>query len=362
MLKKIITIILNKKFIIFFFNFHLFFFLGCSNHNIKKSYNLNNNINLVNSYISKIVFLNIFIKKNKTTIGAELWLTKNIKKYTSTIILVPGSGEVSRRNSQEGDGVNKYTTVIDLNFLLADILCKEGFNVFLFDKRTCFLSRDISCNINYLKINKNIDFDDLILDFDSVCEFLFSYLNENQKNKLIFFGFNQSTHVILNSKYKNYMSSIIIISPVVEKIDKVIVEGILENSFLSKSKNMKYKMYNKSETVNSIFNAIKSGNFFLNSIIMGVTIEFWKKWFYESSKSFELLNNLKIPSLFILGSDNKVLDKNSKNKIFKLNLNNKNKILFLNNVDHNLLTNEKLLYRNIFYIMRQYLEFFFNSY
>lgn len=348
----------------FFLVFFIFFFSGClfldgKNHSLS----INNKIIYSNSkYIDKILLLNIPINISSgimSFLGAELWLTNNITYYTSTILIVPGSGSVSRKNSQEGDGIYQYTSPIDINFLLADYFCKEGFNVLIYDKRTCSPSNDFICNINYFDFDKNNSFESLVNDLNIVYEYLINCLPENQKNKIILWGSNQATHVILNSKYKNKALSIILVSPIPDSIDRIMVDGLIEQSYIIDNNVIKYKLYNRSETINSIFNSIKNNEFADDSIILGIKIDFWKKWILETSRSEFLFNTLEIPLILVLGSENNVYDKYAKNKINRLGIGKNRRFLYVENADYNLLTNQKLIYRNIYIILENLLKLCF---
>lgn len=349
--------------IIFFLIFFIFFFNGCFFLDNKNHlFNTNQIIYSKLKYIDKILLFNIPINISSgilSFLGAELWLTNNITRYTSTILIVPGSGNVSRKNSQEGDGIYQYTSPININFLLANFLCKEGFNVLIYDKRSCSPSNDFICNLNYFDLDKNNGFDSLVNDFNIVYEYLNNYLPENQKNKIIAWGNNQATHVILNSKYKNNFLGIVLISPIPDSIDKIIVNGLIEQSYLIDNNILKYKLYNRSETINSIFNSIKNNEFSSDSIILGIKIDFWKKWILETSRSDFLFNTLDIPLILVLGSEDNIYDKYAKNKINRLSIGKNRKFLYIENSDHNLLTNQKLVYRNIYVILKNLLKLYF---
>src|SRR5437879_4525762 len=74
---------------------------------------------------------------NYLHVQAEITRPEKKIEPNTLVILVPGSGNVSRRGESASDGVDPYALPIEINSLWSKVLSDNGFFVLSYDKRTC---------------------------------------------------------------------------------------------------------------------------------------------------------------------------------------------------------------------------------
>lgn len=230
-------------------------------------------------------------QEEKTKINAEFYRPESKLEPKVLVILVPGTGKVSRRGEMSSDGINKYQNTVSLYDLWARELSSVGFYVFAYDKRTC---RD---EFNQLCVHKDRNSADeqgieiLARDLDDIYDFALEALKKiGQENtaRIVLMGHTQSAQVIAQSARAKYASGIVLLSPIAEGLDAMMVRGF-----------ERAHRRNDAEGQKAFFERLEKGQLGENAIFFGASVKLWKSWLDASRRTMPLLKAHQLPILML---------------------------------------------------------------
>ena len=122
---------------------------------------------------------------NNITIQVQAEVSRPEKKIIpkTLFILVPGSGNVSRRGETASDGVNLYTKQLEIYSMWSKILAEKGFFVLSYDKRTCNNYARNLCKNNPTKDIDEKGIQALAQDLDQIYDFAANKLSFNPRKR-----------------------------------------------------------------------------------------------------------------------------------------------------------------------------------
>jgi hypothetical protein len=249
--------------------------------------------------------VNIPLKIFDKNIYIQADVSRPEKKFEpkTLFILVPGSGNVSRRGEAAGNGIDLYNNPLELYSLWSQALSEEGFFVLSYDKRSCSNKFNILC-----KNNPTNDIDEkgikaLAQDLDQIYDFAASKLASTGENtRIVLMTSTQGTQVISLASCAKKASAIVLLSPLVGDLGSLWVEGLMRASHQANNSTHKSRLLNEAESTKSFFSSLQK--FPDKSHVHGASIKFWRSWLDTSLKSAETLAALNKNILVLLsGSD-----------------------------------------------------------
>lgn len=252
------------------------------------------------------------------------------------VIVVPGSGHVSRRGEVASNGVENYPEALEMSFQWAKSLSEQGFFVLSYDKRTCHHRVNSLCNNNEQRDVDQEGIMALARDLDQICRFAQKKLEDD--SRIILFSTTQGAQTIALSQCQQQVNGIVLLSPIIGNLDTMWVDGLKQAAAQSRSTNRKNRLLNQKESMASFFASLKRGDFPENSNIHGASVKFWQSWLEASTNTLGYLKANNKP-IFMLFSNN---DSFSSNGLIKYIKNNANKapitIKIFDQVDRNFIS------------------------
>lgn len=217
------------------------------------------------------------------------------------VVVVPGSGDVSRRGARSGDGTRLYARPVDVSTAWAEALAQRGAHVLLYDKRTCGPKDDARCNENPQHDVDAVGPVALARDVDAACTALRA--DPRVTGDIILLAHGQAGQVALASSCARTAQAIVLVSPIPRAVDQVIVAGLrhrheatvraareardaqeraaLEDGAL--------KLRNLAATREAEFSSMTRGRFSRGARVGGATVDFWKGWVALTARTPELV-------------------------------------------------------------------------
>lgn len=265
--------------------------LSSGKNNFHKMLDLN--INFVNEY-------------GNISLNANVYRPHRKIRPKTVVILVPGSGNVSRRGESSGNGVDSYKGSKEIYHLWAKVLAEQGIFVLSYDKRTCTKEINSIC-----QSNPQIDIEQkgikaLAEDLDQVINFTLSNLKSFHKPfRLVLMSSTQGASTISLAQNINQAHGIILFSPIIGDIESMWVEGLAKAIEKSKSEGQKYQLENRKESMVGFFQSLKNNQFPDHANVKGATAKFWRSWM---ESSIDAMSKYKTSSskLLLMFSDNDV--------------------------------------------------------
>lgn len=241
----------------------------------------------------------LILKNGDAELKAEAFRPTKMVKPKTLVIMVPGSGNVSRHGESNSDGISTFKQSIDVNSLWAKELANRGFFVLSYDKRTCNSKINPICNDNWQKDIEEEGMKALASDLDQVCAFAKTKF-EDSEGRIILFSSTQGAQVISLSNCLKQISGVVLISPIIGDLDKMWINGLHHAAIHAKSE--KNQLINRKESMESFFKSIKKGEFPENAHIKGASLKFWHSWIDASPKTLPKIMASKKPALLLFSS------------------------------------------------------------
>lgn len=277
----------------------------------------------------KSILLNL---SDGSEVNAEIFRPSVSLTPKTVVIIVPGSGNVSRFGEVNNDGLTNYETAVNQSELWAKALANKGLFVLSYDKRSCQKEHNPQCNTTSQKILNEQGIQVLANDVDSVCDMVESKLSNNPNTKIVLLSFAQGSQSIALSKCLNKASSVILISPIIKDLENTWVNGLnnasTQNAYLYK----KNDLINQAESTKVFFASLKRGDFPPNANIRGASVIFWQSWIKAVGQTIDLIKESGTPTIFLFAQNDPFFDKTQPPIGAK----------FFNDVDRNLLNSSGL--------------------
>lgn len=242
----------------------------------------------------------IAFKSESGVLKAELYRPLLKIEPKTLVILVPGSGSVSRRYEVIDDGVTNYSAKIELYSLWAQALADQGFYVLAYDKRSCTEKINALCATNSRKDLDEKGIAVLARDLDDVYSFARKSAGNSEQWRFIFMGHTQAAQVIaLTNKKTTKVSGTVLLSPIAGSLEKLQVAG-LKRAASQSTAGKKLDLINKAEKTAAFFVSLMKGLFPKTGTIHGASVNFWKSWIQASENTIKLLSEHNQPTMILL--------------------------------------------------------------
>jgi len=219
-------------------------------------------------------------------------------------ILVPGSGNVSRRGETAGDGVDLYVTPVEIYSLWSNILSENGFFVLSYDKRTCNANFNILCKKNPTKDIDDTGVKALAQDLDQIYDFAANKLaSNNDRTKIILMTTTQGAQVVTQATCAKKADGIVLLSPIIGDLESVWVEGLMRAQREKNNTTLKNRLLNEAETTKGFFSSLKKNKFPDSAHVHGASIRFWRSWLLSSIDTVGALAALNKNILILLSAN-----------------------------------------------------------
>lgn len=216
------------------------------------------------------------------------------------VIMVPGSGNVSRRGEVFGDGIDVYPESLEMNTAWANALSDRGYFVLTYDKRTC------NSRLNSLCLNndqKDIDQDGIVAlsrDLDHIYAYASEKLAKNKEDvRIVLFSATQGAQTIALSSSAQSASGIVLLSPIIGDLSSMWVGGLTRAAEHTSSVNKKNRLLNQKESMIAFFASLNKGDFPETSNIRGASVQFWLSWMDASKNTMSYLTKNNCPTMLI---------------------------------------------------------------
>lgn len=247
------------------------------------------------------------------TLGAAL--TRPTDGAGPAILIVPGGGDISRKGTRPGDGVDVYRAPVDVSTAWAEAFARRGALVLSWDKRTCGPNDDALCTKN-----PQDDIDEhgpsaLAKDLDAACALMRH--EPAYDGRLVLFAHGQAAQVALASTCAKDAAVVVLVAPIPRGVDEVIVAGIKDraqrierqakrepdpatkDALLDKAG----QLTSLASTRSAEFASMKAGRFAPTARVGGATLAFWKGWIELTGKTAALVDAVPAKKMVILGAD-----------------------------------------------------------
>lgn len=247
------------------------------------------------------------------TLGAAL--TRPRDGTGPAILIVPGGGDVSRKGTRPGDGVDVYPAPVDVSAAWSEAFAKRGALVLAWDKRTCGPNDDPLC-----AKNPQDDVDEhgpsaLAKDLDAACAALRA--EPSFDGRVVVFAHGQAGQVALSSTCAKSAAALVLVAPIPRGIDEVIVAGIRDRARRAEKDASRApddaakeallekagQLTNLASTRAAEFASMKAGRFAPTARVGGATLAFWKGWIELTGKTAALVDAVPGKKLVVLGGD-----------------------------------------------------------
>lgn len=199
------------------------------------------------------------------------------------VIIVPGSGNVSRLGEVAGDGIKNYSDGLNMNLAWASSLADQGLFVLSYDKRTCTTRMNAICKTNDQKIVDELGIEALAKDLDLVFTYAKKKLEQKHKElRIVLMSTTQGAQTIAKSGISSNVSGIVLLSPIVSDLDTMWVNGLAHAAEHAQNESAKNRLLSQKESMKGFFLSLKRGDFPATSVIKGASIQFWQSWLNAS--------------------------------------------------------------------------------
>lgn len=237
---------------------------------------------------------------NDGELNADIFRPLKMIAPKTLVIMVPGSGNVSRKGEVTGDGINSYEQALDVNLSWATALADHGFFVLSYDKRTCTNRINSLCRAN---AQKDIDEEGIIAlarDLDQTFQFARKKL-QSDSVRMVLLSTTQGAQTIALSEGAKKASGVVLLSPIIGDLETMWING-LAHAVKVASPSQKMRLMNQKESMADFFKSLKAGQFPESSIIRGASVKFWQSWIEASNSTLAALKKNNRPALLMFSS------------------------------------------------------------
>lgn len=227
--------------------------------------------------------------------------TKNLEPKT-VVIMVPGSGNVSRRGEvlAETDS-EKSSFFVTLEW--AKELANRGISVLSYDKRTCNSRINSICRTNDQKDIDALGIQALANDLDQVYAFTkHEFETARQPTRIVLMSTSQGAQVIAQAASTKSASGVVLMSPVIGDLETMWVSYLARSVENAERASEKNQLLNRKESMISFFASLKKGQFPETAIVRGASVRFWLSWIDATKNTVPRLKTLSRPSLLLFSS------------------------------------------------------------
>lgn len=238
-------------------------------------------------------------------LNADIFRPGQKSKPKTLVIIVPGSGNVSRRGEVSGTGIDTYEAPLEMSLHWAKALADKGFFVLSYDKRSCGSRQNPLCHNND---QRDIDQDGLMAlarDLDQAYLFSVGKLRADEDGaRIVLLSTTQGAQAVTMSTCAKKVSGIILFSPIIGELDAMWVGGLGRAADLASSITKKNRLLNQKESMAGFFASLKRGDFPENGNIRGASVKFWQSWMEASKNTLpRLVENGRPALLLFSGQD-----------------------------------------------------------
>lgn len=236
-------------------------------------------------------------------LNADVYRPHKKSQPTTLVIIVPGSGNVSRRGETAGDGVDAYDTAINLSVLWAQSLVEHGYFVLSYDKRTCIKKLNSYCLNNSQKDIETLGIGALANDLDQVYRYSKAKLDLGEsETRLILLSSTQGAQVVSSSQSLRLASGVVLFSPILGRLDEMWVGGLSRAAEQRHNFAGKNRLINQAESTRDFFSSLKANKFPEQAVIRGASVQFWQSWMKASLETVDRLSRSNRPVLTIFSA------------------------------------------------------------
>lgn len=258
------------------------------------------------------------------------------------VIIVPGSGNISREGEVSGDGVKTYASTIKMSEEWAKALATYGYFTLTYDKRSCTSASTSICHDNDQTELEQLGIIGLANDLDQVYRFAISKFSDDLKEaRIVFLSFTQGAQVISLSTSMSKISGVVVLSPLMDDLESMWTTG-LENAALSTTNaSVKHQLLNRKETMAAFFNSLKRGEFPDEAHVHGASVKFWLSWIAASKQTLDRFKSLDRESLLLISKADHFTSETSLKKLVDQAKNTRNlKVKTYTGIDRNFVTDK----------------------
>jgi alpha-beta hydrolase superfamily lysophospholipase len=275
-------------------------------------------------------------------IQAEVSRPKKKIEPKTLILLVPGTGNVSRRGETSSDGINTYAASVELYSLWAQELSDKGYFVLSYDKRTCTKTHNALCQTQITKDVDELGIKALAHDLDQVYNYAYRKLSaDNGQTRIVLMSTSQGAQVISEAQCAKKTDAIILLSPIAGSLPDLWIQGLKHGAEREKNSIRKNELRNQAESTRAFFDSLAKEKIAANTTIYGASMTFWRTWLKSSDETIANLAALNKPVLILLSKNdtfsafnNIISNKNyarKKQNFYIVNIDNSDKNLLFNN-------------------------------
>lgn len=236
-------------------------------------------------------------------VNADIFRPIKRSEPKTLVIMVPGSGNVSRRGEVVGDGIENFKTTLEMNLSWAKALSDKGLFVLSYDKRTCTGRTNSLCRTND---QSDIDKDGILAlarDLDQIYLFAKEKLDAREENsRIVLMSTSQGAQVISLSQCAKNVSGVVLLSPVIGDLETMWIAGLARASEMAERGGERNQLINRKESMTGFFTSLKRGDFPENAHVRGATITFWKSWIDATKNTTPRLKANGRPSLVLFSA------------------------------------------------------------
>ncbi len=267
--------------------------LGCVPH-VSSIKDHPKTVNTEPEYFSKnSVTMELSNASRTAVLGADIYRPKQAVAPKSLVIMIPGSGNVSRDGEVTGDGIDNYPEKIFMYEAWAKALSNQGLWVLSFDKRTCQASHNPICNNNS---TKDIDASGIRALADDLDEVFLYAQKKLSPEKIVLFSTSQGAQVIALSSALKQVHGVVLISPILDDLPAALTNGLLAAAE-GKNQWQNMTLKNRAESMRSFFDSLKRGDFLQTAQARGASVKFWHSWIDAAKETKKLFAGVKVPVL-----------------------------------------------------------------
>lgn len=297
---------------------------SCVNHNyfaLSKSNKILDNTKIeksVNTLDNKPIFhdekeitINLF---DDSEINAEVFRPSSAKTPKQIVVIVPGSGNVSRFGEVYNDGLTSYEEAVKQSLLWAQALVNKGIFVVTYDKRTCQREHNEACKTTSQKLINESGINILSKDVDSVCKMINTKLSD-VNYEITLLSFSQGAQTIALSECLNQAKRIVLISPIMKDLESAWVDGLNKASLDDRWEYKKNQLINEAQSTKAFFTSLKKGDFPPSATIRGASVAFWQSWIKATNQTIDLYTKSQKSVLLLVANKDPFMNYSVKNNI-----------------------------------------------
>lgn len=231
-------------------------------------------------------------------LGADIYRPNVPISPKTLVIMIPGSGNVSREGEVSGDGVVNYAQKLKVYDIWAQALANRGMYVLSFDKRTCKRNHHPLCRDNPIKDIDEQGIAALARDVDDVFSYTLRKIRRGQEPlRVVLFTTSQGTQALALSKVLAKSSGAVLLSPMFGDLPQLFTRSLQVKAHNPENSLRGTMLKNRAETMKSLFQSLARGDFPDNAQIHGASVKFWKSWMEAAQQTSRLLKEAPVPIL-----------------------------------------------------------------